>query len=184
MRREKAGKQRSGRRLNSLYLVGMECCGKTSVGRELARMAGIPFVDVNEQAEKEAGMPIAGILAKEGRKGLRERAKRALLEASRGDWQDVACSAEDPLEKDCLSLMLNTGAVVFLDVPVALLLKRFDFVRYRGAIGDEEELRRLYVSRHPQYVASCGVQLKYGHAESADAAYDLLKIFYPDYFWR
>lgn len=162
----------------------MECCGKTAVGRELARMANIPFVDIDDEVEKEAGMTVAEILKKEGREGLLKRAKDALLKASSGDWQIVACNAEDPLDDENLKRMQDTGAVAFLDVPLDLLEKRFDFSRHAGSIEGSSALRELYEKRRPAYVASCGVQLNYTHADPADAAYDLLRIFYPDYFWR
>jgi shikimate kinase len=170
--------------LNNLYLTGMEGCGKTCVGRELARMAGIPFVDINCEIEREAGMPLADILSKEGLEGLRERAKAALEAAAKGDWQIVACYAEAPLFPDALESMQRTGAVVFLDTPLDRIVDRFDFSRYRGLIDREDALRAPYEKRHGAYVSSCGVQFDYSHAEAVDAAYDLLQVFYPDYFWR
>ena len=170
--------------MNNLYITGMEGCGKTSVGKELARMAGIAFADVNEEVEREAGMSIAQILAKEGQEGLRKRAKEALQKISQGDWQIVSCNAEDPLDADSLSLMQDTGAVAFLDTPLHLLEKRFDDARRPNAITDKETLRGMFEARRAAYLFSCGVQIVYDHPNPVDAAYDLLTVFYPEYFWR
>jgi len=170
--------------LNNLYLTGMEGCGKTSVGKELARMANIPFIDINCEIERSAGMTLAGIVALEGAAGLRERAKRALADAARGDWQIVACSAEDPLFPDSLELMQRTGAVAFLDRPLELIAAGFDDLRYCGLIDGEEAFRGLYEKRHEAYVRSCGVQLDHSHPKAVDAAYELLQAFYPEFFWR
>lgn len=170
--------------MNNLYLTGMEGCGKTSVGKELARMAKLPFIDINCEIERGAGMTLAQILSKEGAVGLRGRAKRALEDAAKGDWQIVACSAEDPLFPETLELMQNTGAVAFLDRPLELIAAAIEDSRYRGLIDGEEALRALYEKRHRAYVCSCGVQLELSHSEAAEAAYDLLQVFYPEFFWR
>jgi len=170
--------------LNNLYLTGMEGCTKTSVGKELARMANLPFIDINCEIERSAGMTLAQILSIEGAAGLRERAKRALEDAAKGDWQIVACSAEDPLFPETLELMQNTGAVVFLDRPLERIAAAIEDPRYRGLIEGEEALRVLYEKRRRAYVGSCGVQLDPSHSQAADAAYELLQAFYPEFFWR
>lgn len=170
--------------MNNLYLAGMEGCGKTGVGKELARMAKLPFVDINCEVERSAGRTLAQIVSKEGAAGLRERAKRALEAAAKGDWQVVACSAEDPLFPETLELMQRTGAVAFLDTPLELIAAGFDYSRYRGLIDGEEALRGLYEKRHGGYVCSCGVQLVHSHPQAADAAFELLQAFYPEFFWR
>ena len=49
-----------------VYLVGMPGSGKSVVGKELAGRLGVPFVDLDDQIEREAGKPIREIFAEDG----------------------------------------------------------------------------------------------------------------------
>ena len=44
--------------MDNIVLIGFMGSGKTGVGRELARLLSIPFYDMDEMLEQEAGMPI------------------------------------------------------------------------------------------------------------------------------
>jgi shikimate kinase len=54
-----------------LVLVGIPGSGKTSTGRELARMLGRPFLDIDEQIEADAGMSVRDIFATHGEQYFR-----------------------------------------------------------------------------------------------------------------
>ena len=59
--------------LTNIVLIGMPGCGKTTVGRALAGKPGRPFVDLDEEGVRRAGMSIPEIFAREGEAGFRER---------------------------------------------------------------------------------------------------------------
>jgi shikimate dehydrogenase len=61
-----------------IALIGLMGSGKTTAGRTLARLSGLPFVDVDREIEAEAGMPVASIFEREGESGFREREARML----------------------------------------------------------------------------------------------------------
>ena len=56
----------------NIVLVGMPGCGKTTVGRELARLSGKPFVDLDEEIVRRAGRSIPEIFREEGEAAFRE----------------------------------------------------------------------------------------------------------------
>lgn len=57
-------------------LVGLRASGKTTVGRELARVAGRTFCDADEVLGAEAGMPAGEVLRREGEPAFRAREAR------------------------------------------------------------------------------------------------------------
>jgi shikimate dehydrogenase len=61
-----------------IALVGLMGAGKTQVGKILARLLKLPFVDADREIEAEAGMAIAEIFAREGEAGFRVRERRVL----------------------------------------------------------------------------------------------------------
>ncbi|MGB5197843.1 MAG: shikimate kinase, partial [Candidatus Deferrimicrobium sp.] len=70
-----------GAAFRGVVLVGFMGSGKSSVGRELSRRFGAPFVDVDERIESAAGSTIRDLFAREGDPAFREREKAALRDA-------------------------------------------------------------------------------------------------------
>ncbi|MBB3953481.1 shikimate kinase [Novosphingobium sediminicola] len=61
-----------------IVLVGMMGVGKTSLGRRLAALLGVPFVDADDEIEKAAHMPIPDIFATYGEAFFREGERRVI----------------------------------------------------------------------------------------------------------
>jgi shikimate kinase len=55
-----------------LVLVGLSGTGKTSVGRRIAALLGVPFVDADEEIEERSGRTVRGIFAADGEAVFRE----------------------------------------------------------------------------------------------------------------
>ena len=52
--------------LKPLFLVGYMGCGKSTVGRKLARRLGVPFVDTDAAVEAREGASVADLFRYEG----------------------------------------------------------------------------------------------------------------------
>lgn len=66
-------------------LVGMPASGKSSVGAVLARLLRLPFVDLDEAIERDAGMSVPEVFRVEGEPGFRDRESRVLAGLAAGD---------------------------------------------------------------------------------------------------
>ena len=51
--------------MNNIVLCGFMGSGKTVVGKELAKIMGVKFVDTDEMIEKEQGVALKAIFAAE-----------------------------------------------------------------------------------------------------------------------
>ena len=59
-------------------LTGFMGCGKSSVGRELSTLLGIPVVDLDQYIVERAGKSIPDIFAESGEAGFRDLESAAL----------------------------------------------------------------------------------------------------------
>jgi len=77
----------------SVVLVGMMGSGKTAIGRSLAAILHVPFVDSDAAIEEAAALSIAEIFARDGEAFFRRRETevlRRLLAGGHGSFRPVA----------------------------------------------------------------------------------------------
>ncbi|MDI6900216.1 MAG: 3-dehydroquinate synthase [Anaerosomatales bacterium] len=123
--------------MSHVYLIGFMGAGKSTVGELLARRMGLPFVDLDAEIEREAGMPVRRIFETSGEEGFRaaeERALRAIAEQPRAV---VACGGGIILREDNRHLLRASGTVVYLAVSAPEALARIGDVSGRPLlVGD------------------------------------------------
>lgn len=109
-----------------LFLIGMMACGKTTLGRALAKaFPQRPFVDLDLMVEQEQGMSVARIFEELGEEAFRSLESDALRRAA-ASGAIVACGGGTPCRTENMDFMLGAGTVVWLradrDVTVRRLL--------------------------------------------------------------
>jgi shikimate kinase len=134
-----------------VYLVGMPGSGKSTAGRALAEVLGLPFVDLDQEIERVAGSPVAEIFRDRGEPGFRSLERAALERAAAGPPSVVACGGGVPLREDNRELMRSTGTVVALDVPVGRLWTRVAAGLPRPLVTGPVDLRRIDRERKAVY---------------------------------
>lgn len=134
-----------------VYLVGMPGSGKSTVGPELARRLGVPFVELDAEIEGAAGRTVSEIFETEGEPGFRAREADALVAASRQDPSVVSCGGGVVLEPANRVTLRATGETVFLSVPLEVLKQRVRPAEDRPLIRHDEDLERLLREREPLY---------------------------------
>ena len=58
--------------MNNLILCGFMGCGKTTVGKLLAKRLGLEYIDLDDEIIREAGMPIPDIFSIYGEAHFRD----------------------------------------------------------------------------------------------------------------
>lgn len=132
-----------------VVLVGFMGSGKSSVGRELSRRFGAPFVDVDERIESATGSPIRDLFALEGEPAFREREKAALRDALSVKGCVIATGGGAFSDVENRVLLRSYAPVVYLEAAVETLLERLagDLGRPLLRGGDREEVVRELLSR-------------------------------------
>jgi shikimate kinase len=152
-----------------VYLVGLPGSGKSEVGRMLAERLGIPFVDLDEEIERETGVSVKDIFEREGEPGFRAREKQALSRISARNRAVVACGGGVVIDPDNRAVMRAGGSVVWLDVDPATAAGRVEFGADRPLLGSRDDLDRLAAERRPLYEAAATVRVDAGREAGAVA---------------
>lgn len=108
-----------------IFLIGFMCSGKTTVGRALAPMLGLPFVDMDRAVEACVG-PLLPFIQSEGEEAFRVLEQEVLEEVITGPPAVVAAGGGTPTIGDNLRRMLAAGTVLWLDVPMEVLMPRIE----------------------------------------------------------
>ena len=164
----------------NLYLVGPMGAGKTTVGRTIAELFRLPFLDLDHEIEAHTGVPVSLIFELEDEAGFRRRESARLAEITQRRGVVLATGGGAVLAADNRRLLRETGFVIWLDAGVDAQLARLARDRQRPllqAADRRERLERLAAERNPLYASIADLRLaSTGVGNSLHAAHDLLDL--------
>ena len=148
---------------HNVYLIGPMGSGKTAVGRRLAALLGLQFLDSDAEIEKRTGVDIRYIFEKEGEARFRARERDVIAELTA--LHDVVLATGggvilDPTNRNRLS---STGAVVYLETDLDTLVQRTKNTKARPLLVNEDPravLERLMVVRRPLYESIADLRVR------------------------
>ena len=147
------------RRPGIIALLGLRGAGKTSVGSALAKAWGLPFVELAEQIESLAGMPLGDIFTLHGEAYYRRLELRSLSElVVLGQPCVVALpggivgseASRTLIAESCISIWLRAKAEDYW----ARVFSQGDTRPMRGRHDAMADLRALVKQRDPLYAAA------------------------------
>lgn len=100
--------------MRPVFLIGYMGCGKTTLGEELARQMGLPFIDLDEYIERQQGQSIVSLFDTVGEARFREIEAAVLREVASMNDVIVGCGGGTPCHGDNMSLMNDKGITVWL----------------------------------------------------------------------
>jgi shikimate kinase len=109
---------------NAIGLIGFMGAGKSSVGRTLARMTGLPRFDTDEMVAARFGLTISEIFEKHGEEKFREAETEALRELSNKGHAIVVTGGGIVLRPENVALLHELGTTIFLSADAETLLAR------------------------------------------------------------
>ena len=108
----------------TLVLVGLMGAGKTSVGRRLAALLGVPFVDSDTEIAAAAGMSIPEIFASLGEPAFRDGERRVIARLLSGPPGVLATGGGAFIQPRTRGEIAARATSVWLRADVALLWDR------------------------------------------------------------
>ena len=143
-----------------IFLVGYAGCGKSSLGKRLARRLEGRYVDTDKLVERSVGATVADIFYYEGEEYFR-RAEREVLEGLIEEGFDgvVATGGGLATWQDNAERMNEVGTTIYLRrSPEQILSRMSDYGRekrpmFRGKSDEEllEFMRKHMAEREPHY---------------------------------
>lgn len=107
--------------VRNVVLIGMPGCGKTTVGRALARRMGRELVDLDEEIVRRAGRPIPDIFAQEGEDAFRALETQVVREVGRRTGLVISTGGGVVTRPENRDPLRQNGVIVHLTRPLKLL---------------------------------------------------------------
>jgi shikimate kinase len=97
-----------------IFLTGYMGCGKSTIGRKVAALLGINFIDLDKYIEERNFKSVPAIFAQDGEEAFRLKERQALQEVSQFEEIVVGTGGGAPCFFDNMQLMNNAGITIYL----------------------------------------------------------------------
>jgi XRE family transcriptional regulator, aerobic/anaerobic benzoate catabolism transcriptional regulator len=139
-----------------IALIGLRGAGKSTIGRALAQKLNLPFVELDREIERAAGMELSEIFALQGKDAYRQLEMRC-LEAVIDQHSHVVIATGGGLvtEPAAYELLLATCQVIWLKAApeshMARVMAQGDLRPISGHPQAMDDLRAILEDRQPLY---------------------------------
>ena len=147
----------------NIVLCGFMGSGKTTIGRKLARLTGLEFVDADQYLEAQEGRKISDIFAAEGEAYFRDRESAVLRELAARDGIVLSLGGGAVLRQENVDAVRETGLLIHLDTPFYRIVKNLSYSNNRPLLAGPDkqaETRRLYNARKAIYHHAADVSVR------------------------
>ena len=160
-----------------VYLCGFMGCGKSTVGKLLAKKLGTECLDLDDYIEKHEAMTIPVIFEQKGEAYFRAAETQALKDLA-GECKVIATGGGALLSEENGALAKNAGLAVFIDTAFETCYARIKDDPHRPIAynSTKEQLRERFDSRRPLYKAHSNCIVS-GDLRPIEIADEIVKIY-------
>jgi shikimate kinase len=147
---------------DAIVLIGFMGAGKSSVGRTLARMTGLPRFDTDEKVAARFGLTISEIFETHGEEKFREAETDALRELSGKGEAIIVTGGGIVLRPGNVELLRALGTIVHLGADEAALFMRISRRSTRPLLRTENPratMKELLRVRLPLYRSAADIEV-------------------------
>lgn len=137
-----------------IILIGMPGAGKTTVGKALAKVLALNFVDADRELVSRTGVSVSTIFEIEGEAGFRRREAALIAELLLNDALVLATGGGAILDAGTRRLMHESAIVIYLRATLDALVERTQKDASRPLLANgnvRETLGKLLTAREPLY---------------------------------
>lgn len=138
----------------NIVLIGMMGAGKTTLGKKIASLKNMDFIDVDEYIVDKSEMSINDMF-KFGEDFFRDKETEAIKELSCKDNTVISCGGGVVKRKINSEILKQYGKIIYIDRPVECILKDIN-AEERPLLKDgSDKLYQLYNERKELYEKCC-----------------------------
>jgi len=109
---------------NNIFLIGPIGAGKSTIGKQVAKLLNLTFYDVDEEIETNTGADIAWIFDVEGEEGFRKREVAMIDTLSAREGIVLATGGGAILDPKNRKILAHRGKVIYLYATIAQQVER------------------------------------------------------------
>jgi shikimate kinase len=137
--------------MNNIILTGMPSCGKSTLGRLLAKELGYDFLDTDDVIIRQNGCPLKDILDNQGLDGF-IRAEEAAVCSVNVENTVIATGGSVVYSEKTMAHLKSLGRIVYICLDYKEVERRLGDLHERGvAIAPGKTLQDLFDERTPLY---------------------------------
>ena len=141
------------RQMKNIVLAGMPGCGKSTVGKALAKRLSRPFFDADQEIVKRAGKSIPEIFQTEGEAGFRKIETEVLFDLCRQSGAVIATGGGAVTVPKNHGILRQNSLVVFINRDIAVLPTN------GRPLSEQNDLHEMFRQRLPLYRAVCDYEV-------------------------
>lgn len=158
----------------NIALCGFMGCGKTCIGREIAKATGRKLVDTDELIEKEQKVTISQIFAYKGEDFFRELEFEMCKKAAEMKDTIISTGGGAMTFQRNVDAIKKGATVVFLDADFDTICKRVGDGATRPLFKNRENAKKLYDERREKYIAAADIIVN-GNDSPAKIASEIIR---------
>lgn len=146
-----------------IYLIGLPGSGKTTLGKELAALLHLQFVDLDDLIIEKEGASIGDVFDQKGEDYFRKVEREVLYASAKLENVVIATGGGTPCFFDNMEFILRNGHSIFLNVPVEAIVSRLmadekvqsrPLVRGKSTPELQAYMQGVLTKRMPYYLRS------------------------------
>ena len=144
-----------------IFLIGMQGCGKSSLGKRVARETGLSFADTDAMVAGSAGGTVNDFFARYGEETFRRAETGALVMLTRAKPMMISTGGGIVMNPENRHIMRAWGTIVLIDRPLEEILTDIKLDR-RPELRDGglSEVERVYKELIPVYRQLADITLR------------------------
>jgi shikimate kinase len=154
----------------NITLIGMPGSGKTSIGREVARLLEYKFVDIDLLIKQKAGCTLQEIIDTQGDEALVLLEGKIVLGLPISDGIVISPGGSIVYSQKAMDFLKAKSTIIFLHTPLSRVKHQIDNQESRGIVGLKgRSLEQLFAERFPLYQKYADMSINIGDKDTVNS---------------
>jgi shikimate kinase len=160
--------------MQRIFLIGYMGAGKTTLGKVLAQVMNLSFIDLDNFIEEHYHRTIGEIFAEAGEDGFRRMEHEALIEASKFEDVVISLGGGTPCFYQNMQVVNNAGISIYLKPSEEVLLRRLIKGKHKRPLlaeKSDDELRDYIhenLEKREPYYLQANIIFESSHLENKE----------------
>ena len=146
----------------NIVLIGMPGSGKTTLGKQAAKINKMEIVDIDSVIVKKYGQSIPEIFEAEGEDGFRAKETAVLSELANQEYDEpkiFSAGGGAITRPENIEILRKLGKIIYIHRDVEAIANNIRYSKDRPLLSDKEKLNEIWESRKGIYRAVADAEI-------------------------